>query len=149
MADLGRVNAGLRLADGLRWSVLGKNIIEKMCKKAGCGEAPQAGANMASAIFGGILVLEREGDFLIENESCKSGQGEGKPCGQCDVVRLVARRFGISCLIGKKEGRAPFFYVCKIYGCKIYDRKIYGCKIYGCKIYDRKILWLSDFMVVK
>ena len=31
--------------------------------------------------------------------------------GQCDVVRLVARRLGISCLIEKmeKEGRAPFF----------------------------------------
>ena len=63
MAVLGRVNAGLRLADGLRWSVLGKNIIEKMCKKAGCGEAPQAGANMASAIFGGILVLEGQDCF--------------------------------------------------------------------------------------
>ena len=31
--------------------------------------------------------------------------------GQCDVVRLVARRLGISCLIEKrKRGGRPFFY---------------------------------------
>ena len=45
--------------------------------------------------------------------------------GQCDVVRLVARRFGISCLIEKrKRGGRLFFMAVKFMTVRFYGRQI-------------------------
>ena len=60
----------------------------------------------------------------------KIGLGGNALPGQCDVVRLVARRLGISCLIGKKKrGGRPFFMAVRFMTVRFYGRKIYDRKI--------------------